>query len=154
MGWGFKPKGPSGRWRNVSTKPSRRLSARRRLRRPVEATLVLCAEDEIVGWIVDEQDDGLGMMFGGPDVARLEGHADCCVGGVGDLWLSNPEGEDRPVPVRLAHVTVLDRPGTCRAGLAYEVRRMAPEDITHLMAVWRTLMHPERNQPDSSAPRV
>jgi hypothetical protein len=126
----------------METARSRRLSFRRRLERPVEATLHLCREERVAGWIVDEQDDGLGMMFGADDVPRLEAHRDCCVGGSAEVWLADEETKGRAVPVVLAHVTEADKPGTCRAGLAFEVRRMAPEDVTHLMAIWRRLMHP------------
>ena len=87
------------------SKPSRRLSARHRLPRPLEAELMLCGGVTISGWIVDEQDDGVGMAFGGPDVERVEAHRPCCVASPADLWLADEQGRGRPVPVRLAHVT-------------------------------------------------
>ena len=124
------------------SKPSRRLSARHRLPRPLEAELMLCGGVTISGWIVDEQDDGVGMAFGGPDVERVEAHRPCCVASPADLWLADEQGRGRPVPVRLAHVTRTKAPekGTCRAGLAFDVPRMQAEDITHLLAIWRRLV--------------
>lgn len=118
----------------------RRLSRRNRLERPVEAELRLCGEDTVGGWIVDEQDDGVGMMFGGADVASLAAHATCCVGRGADLWLAEEGREGRPIPVVLAHVTTSGETPTCRAGLAFDVSRMEAQDITHLLGVWRRLV--------------
>jgi hypothetical protein len=120
---------------------SRRLSARRRLERPLEAELLLCRGATVSGWIVDEQDDGVGMAFGGEDVARLEAHRACCVGAKADLWLADDEGRGRPIPVALAHVTKAKTAGHgLRAGLAFDVPRMQAEDIGHLLAIWRRLL--------------
>lgn len=118
----------------------RRLSRRNRLERPVEADLCLCGDSVVHGWIVDEQDDGVGMMFGGEDVLALEAHADCCVQGPANLWLADEAREGRPIPVLLAHVTPDEPDRTCRAGLAFDVARMEPQDITHLLGIWRRLV--------------
>lgn len=118
----------------------RRLSRRNRLERPVEAELCLCGERVIEGWIVDEQDDGVGMMFGGEDVANLKAHELCCVHGPADLWLADEAREGRPIPVVLAHVTPQETDRTCRAGLAFDVSRMEAQDITHLLSIWRRLV--------------
>lgn len=118
----------------------RRLSPRRKLDRPLEAELLLCQGHVVAGWIVDEQDDGLGMAFGDGDVPRLEEHRACCLGGPVDLWLNDGGARGRPVPVRLAHVTKKGEARDCRAGLAFDVSRMTAEDVAHLLAVWRHLM--------------
>ena len=118
----------------------RRLSNRNRLDRPVEAHLSLCRGQQVRGWIVDEQDDGVGMMFGAEDVAALRTHEACCVGGPADLWLAEEGREGHPVPVRLAHVTPEGPRQTCRAGLAFDVGRMKASDIAHLLGVWRRLV--------------
>ena len=122
------------------SKSGRRLSQRNRLERPVEAELHLCRDEAVHGWIVDEQDDGVGMMFGGEDVDKLIGHKDCCVKAPADLWIGDDDREGRPIPVRLAHVTPVGKDRTCRAGLAFDVSRMQPQDITHLLGVWRRLV--------------
>jgi hypothetical protein len=106
----------------------------------MEAELLLCKGQTVAGWIVDEQDDGVGMMFGGEDVDRLTAHRGCCVAAAADLWLADSETRGRPIPIWLAHVTPGPKPGTCRAGLAFDVPRMRAEDITHLLAIWRRLM--------------
>jgi hypothetical protein len=118
----------------------RRLSARRRLARPLEAELRLCGGEAVSGWIVDEQDDGLGMAFGAGDVGRLTAHRDCCVASEANLRFAGGDPGGRPIPVWVAHVTDGPTPGTCRAGLAFDVPRMCAEDISHLLAVWRRLM--------------
>ena len=118
----------------------RRLSRRNRLERPVEAELCLCGDTVIGGWIVDEQDDGVGMMFGGEDVAGLMAHDACCVQGAANLWLADEKREGRPIPVLLAHVTPQGEDRTCRAGLAFDVSRMEAQDITHLLGIWRRLV--------------
>jgi hypothetical protein len=115
----------------------RRLSIRHRLTHPVEASLGLCRGGRAHGWIVNEQDDGIGMVFAAQDVARMLGHAECCLQGPVDLWI----GADGPptvraVPMRLAHVTPRDG-GPCLAGLAFDVARMQPEDVVHLLGIWR-----------------
>ncbi|MHC5011854.1 MAG: hypothetical protein ACYTG6_13070 [Planctomycetota bacterium] len=119
---------------------SRRLSERRRLERPLEAELLLCKGRTVSGWIIDEQDDGVGMAFGADDVPRLMEHRTCCVSSRADLWLADFESRGRPIPVWLAHVTEGTTEGTCRAGLSFDVARMRAEDITHLLAIWRRLM--------------
>ncbi len=124
------------------TSSGRRLSQRNRLERPVEATLGLCTEGRVFGWIVDEQDDGIGMVFGGADVSRMVAHRDCCLRAEIDLWLVDDPTLDptRPIPMRLAHVTPSDDEKTCRAGLAFDVGRMQPQDIVHLLGIWRRLV--------------
>lgn len=120
--------------------PVRRIAERRLLRRPLEARLLLCRGESATGWIVDEQDDGLGMAFGSEDVARLADHVDCCVGGPVDLYLEGYTGDSRPIPVRLAHVTHQSEGLECRAGLAFDVTRMTSQDVAHLLQVWRRLV--------------
>jgi hypothetical protein len=120
--------------------PSRRLSERHRLKRPVEAHLLLCGGDSASGWIVDEQSDGLGMAFGADDVPRLTMHTDCCVGGPANLRLEGYEPDERPIPVRLAHVTRQSANLVCRAGLSFDVSRMRSEDVSRLLRVWQRLM--------------
>lgn len=118
----------------------RRLSVRRRLERPLDAVLRLCGGASIQGWIVDEQDDGIGMAFGASDADRVLEHEGCCGGRPADVWLEG-EGPDeaRAIPMRLAHVTRTDE-GTARVGLQFDVPRMEPEDIVHLLGVWRRLV--------------
>jgi len=122
--------------------PARRLAERHRLDRPIEAILFLCRDDRAFGWIVDEQADGLGMAFGADDVPRLAEHAHCCIGGPVDLKLEGYGEEDRPIPVRLAHVTRKAENLVCRAGLSFDVARMRSEDVARLLRVWRTLLAP------------
>lgn len=122
--------------------PARRLAARRRLSRPIEAMLLLCRGAQAEGWVVDEQADGLGMVFGSDDVPVLELHADCCVGGSCDLRLEGYGEDDPPIPVRLAHVTRQSENLVCRAGLSFDVARMRSEDVARLLRVWRTLLAP------------
>lgn len=122
--------------------PARRLAERHRLARPIEAVLLLCRDEQAFGWIVDEQADGLGMAFGADDVPRLAEHAECCVGGPADLKLEGYREEDRPIPVRIAHVTRKSDNLVCRAGLSFDVARMRSEDVARLLTVWRTLLAP------------
>ncbi len=63
------------------TNTSRRLATRTALKRPIEARILLCRGDRVGGWVLDEQDDGLGMAFGAGDVPKLTQHVECCVGG-------------------------------------------------------------------------
>lgn len=120
--------------------PRRRLSVRKHLDRPLEAALRLCGGDPIQGWIVDEQDDGIGMAFGAADAEQVLGHCECCLHQAADLWLDG-EGPDeaRAVPMRMAHVT-RQAEGTAKVGLQFDVPRMQPEDIVHLLGVWRRLV--------------
>ncbi|MFV1960082.1 MAG: hypothetical protein ACC662_11795 [Planctomycetota bacterium] len=123
------------------TNSGRRLSQRNRLERPVEAELHLCGEDTVFGWIVDEQDDGVGMMFGAEDAERLLAHETCCVNAPATMWLAEEDREGRPIPVRVIHFTRPDdQDRACRAGLAFDVARMKPQDITHLLGIWRRLV--------------
>jgi hypothetical protein len=122
------------------TASGRRLSIRNRLVRPVEAVLVLCRNDHVPGWIVDEQDEGIGMAFGGADVGRMRGHASCCLRQPVDLWIGDEDDpENRPVPMRLVHVTPSSA-ATCVTGLTFDVRRMKSKDIVHLLGVWRSFV--------------
>ena len=126
--------------------PGRRLSERRRLERPLEADLILSEDQTVAGWIVDEQDDGVGMMFGGEDVSVIEGFLGDAEGVNADLWIGDAE-KGRAVPVRVRHVTAAGKERECRVGLSFDVRRMEAEDITHLMAIWRRLMaEPEQTK--------
>ena len=118
---------------------TRRLSERHTLERPLEANLICCGE-AVSGWIVDEQDDGLGMAFGGDDVGRVQAFRERCPDGRVQLWLGDDEVRGRAIPVRLVHVTPPDGERACRAGLAFDVAHMAAEDIAHLMVIWRRLM--------------
>jgi len=118
---------------------SRRLSRRRPLARPLEADLVL-DDEPVSGWVVDEQDDGLGMAFGGADVDRLCAFHETSRDGRVQLVLGDDPTNTRAIPVRLVHVTRNDSGHACRAGLSFDVARMAAEDIAHLMVVWRRLM--------------
>jgi len=53
------------------------------------------------------------------------------------LVIGDDESPDaRPVPMRLAHITRSPE-GRCTAGLSFDVRRMKPEDIVHLLGLWR-----------------
>lgn len=122
--------------------PARRLADRRRLTRPIEAVLYLCRGEQVSGWIVDEQADGLGMAFGADDVPVLGAHADCCVGRPADLRIEGYAADDPPIPVRLAHVTRPSHDRVCRAGLSFDVTRMRSEDVARLLRVWRTLLSP------------
>jgi hypothetical protein len=119
------------------TNPGRRIATRQALKRPLEARLLLCRGDMVGGWIVDEQDDGLGMVFGAADVPRVEEHQACCVGGPADLFLQHPQNDARPVPVRLAHVTRPDEKQEVRAGLEFDVGRMRSKDVARLLRIWR-----------------
>lgn len=131
------------------TSSGRRLSPRHRLQHPVEAALGLCGGQTVRGWIVDEQDDGVGMAFGGDDVLRMLGHQHCCRGAATALWLEDGESSSvRPIPMRLAHVTPTADGRTCRAGLAFDVRRMEPQDIVHLLGVWRRLVPARGPEPE------
>jgi len=126
----------------------RRLAPRTPLRTPLEASLRVCRGDNVPGWIVEEQDDGLGMMFGAEDAERLLAHGTCCVEGEADLVLSEPGRVTCTVPVRLAHVTLQETSRVCRAGLSYDVRRFRPEDIARLLGLWRRLA--ETTRPDGT----
>ena len=115
----------------------RRLAERKPLAKPIEARLHLCRGEEAAGWIVDEQDDGLGMAFGSGDVPLLATHADCCIGGPVSVSLGSRDEAPHPIPVRLAHVTRKELGQVCRAGLAFDVSRMQSEDVAHLLTLWR-----------------
>lgn len=118
----------------------RRLSNRNRLDRPVEAVVGLCDREKVGGWIVDEQDEGLGMAFGGGDVDRIQAHKHCCLHQPAKLWIGSVDDpENRPVPMRLVHVTPVDA-GKCVAGLRFDVPRMKSADIVHLLRIWRSFV--------------
>ena len=72
----------------------------------------------------------------------LAKHAECCVGGAADLQLEGYSDEDRPIPVRVAHVTRQSENLVCRAGLSFDVTRMQSEDVARLLRIWRTLLAP------------
>lgn len=128
------------------TQTGRRLAERHALRRPVEARLLLCRAETVGGWVLDEQDDGLGMVFGSRDVARLEEHIECCVGGPIDLFMGGGQG-GRPIPVCLAHISPATDKQECRAGLAFDVSRMRSEDVGRLLTMWRQLATSEHAEP-------
>lgn len=122
----------------------RRLSNRNPLHRPVEGVLALCGGERVGGWIVNEQDEGLGMAFGGPDVERIQAHRDCCLREPVRLWIGDSQDEaNRPVPMRLVHVTAVDA-GKCLTGLTFDVARMKSADIVHLLGVWRNFVVEQR----------
>ena len=93
--------------------------------------LYLCRGDRASGWVVDEQADGLGMAFGADDVPLLTEHAECCVGGAADLQIEGYSAEDRPIPVRIAHVTRQSKNLVCRERdfcRQRQARRKRPRD--------------------------
>jgi hypothetical protein len=103
--------------------------------------LRLCRDEEVQGWIIDEQDDGVGMAMGAEDAVTVAGHRGCCIGQSVELWLPGEEPPEapRPTPMLLVHATPIDK-GIARVGLAFDVARMQPEDIVHLLGVWRRLV--------------
>ena len=121
------------------TQTRRRLATRQELQRPLEARLLLCRGDTVVGWVLDEQDDGLGMIFGSKDVPKLEDHRECCLGGPVDLYMTCACHDGRPIPVKLAHITPSSPRQESRAGLAFDVARMRSDDVGRLLQMWREL---------------
>ena len=117
--------------------PGRRVSARVRLKPPVEAKLLL-KDESVQGWIVDQQEDGLGMRFGGSDAVRLVARPDVWLEGPLSLALPGLEGDPERLPVRLVHVTQLDSSKReCNVGLTYDRQRMKPAQVLQLLETWR-----------------
>jgi hypothetical protein len=120
--------------------PARRISSRTRLGRPIEARLVLCRDEAAEGWVVDEQEEGVGMRFGGADAERLLAHRECCGNRVLEFTLSGPTDPRFPLPVRIVHLSAAE-PGKreCRAGLLFERAKMKPEQVERLLSLWALL---------------
>ena len=116
--------------------PGRRINARTRLRPPVEARLAL-AREQVQGWIVDQQDDGLGMRFGHVDADRLMDSTELWREGPLTLSLPGLKGEDHHLPVRLVHVTQRSPEGhECLVGLMYDRKRMRGDQVRDLLQAW------------------
>lgn len=95
-------------------------------------------EEGLQGWVVDQQDDGLGLRFGGEDAARLLEAAPRWREGALDLQLPGLEAPQERLPVVLVHATQRDPARReCFAGLVYDRRRMKPEQVVRLLALWR-----------------
>ena len=85
------------------TQPARRISGRTKFERPVEARLGLCRGEVAEGWVVDEQEEGVGMRFGGDDADRMAAHRECCGSRVLEFSLSSGRGERGPFPAKIVH---------------------------------------------------
>lgn len=112
------------------------MSARLRLTPPIEVRLVL-GDQSVGGWVVDQQDDGLGLRFGSEDAERLLGaSAVWCEGPLG-LQMPGLEAPQERLPVTLVHVT-RGRAGRreCLVGLVYDRRRMKPDQVARLLDLW------------------
>lgn len=108
-----------------------------RLDPPPEVRLHLPGE-ATDGWLVDQQDDGLGLRFGAQDAERLLRSAERWRLGPLELQLPGLEAPRERLPVRLVHVTPRD--STCReclVGLVYDRVRMKPDQIARLLHLWR-----------------
>lgn len=117
--------------------PGRRVSARVRLKPPVEARLLL-KDESVQGWIVDQQEDGLGLRFGGDDAVRLVARPEFWLEGPLTLALPGLDDEGERLPVRLVHVTQQDSAKReCQAGLTYDRHRMKPAQVLQLLETWR-----------------
>ncbi len=117
--------------------PGRRLSTRTRLARPLEVRLV-CGQRSLAGWVVDQQDDGLGLRFGAADAEALLADAQALGAGPLDLQLPGLEARQERLPVLLVHVTRTDPARReCLAGLTYDRRRMKPDAVARLLDLWR-----------------
>lgn len=117
--------------------PGRRLSARTRLRPPMEARLSR-GDEGAEGWIVDQQDDGLGLRFGHEDAARLLGDPEPWRTEPCHLTLLGPRAPAERLPVRVIHVTAIDPARReCVVGLVYDRRRMKAEQVLSLLETWQ-----------------
>jgi hypothetical protein len=118
----------------------RRFTRRSRLKAPVAAALGLCGGESVEGIVVDEQPQGLGLVFRGNDAQRLAGHVSCCVGGVSTLRLLAIDAPEASLQVVLVHATPTAADGRrVRAGVTVEIERMRPAEVEHLLAVWHRL---------------
>jgi hypothetical protein len=100
------------------------------------------------GWIVDQQDDGLGVRFGAHDADRLHDEASSWMSGEPLLSLIGLKAPGEKLPVRVVHVT--PHPAAkheCLVGLIYDRRRMRPEHVLQLLENW------QRFEPTTSARR-
>lgn len=116
--------------------PGRRVSARLRLAPPIEVRLVL-GDQSVQGWVVDQQDDGLGLRFGSDDAERLLRDPEAWREGPLGLQMPGLEAPQERLPVSLVHVT----PGSggrreCIVGLIYDRRRMKPDQVARLLDLW------------------
>jgi hypothetical protein len=117
--------------------PGRRLSNRTRLKPPLEARLELDGHS-IQGWIVDQQDDGLGLRFGGADADRLLGAPTPWMSGQPTLALVGMKAPTERLPVRVVHVTASPAARKeCLIGLTYDRVRMRPEHVLQLLETWQ-----------------
>ena len=94
----------------------------------------MCGDDLLVS-LGDDRDVACHHVDPGDGVPQLEG-------GAADLQLEGYSDEDRPIPVRVAHVTRQSENLVCRAGLSFDVTRMQSEDVARLLRIWRTLLAP------------
>lgn len=127
--------------------PSRRLTKRMRMHPPLEARLIMGTE-AVGGWIVDQQDDGLGLRFGGTDANRLRDEAPRWLGGDVVLRLVCEDAPPDVLPVRIRHVT--QQPGgrgECVVGLTYDHARMRPEHVLALLDTWTRISKPKTIPP-------
>lgn len=122
---------------SISPLPGRRVSARTRLTSPMEVRLVL-GDAAVLGWIVDQQDDGLGLRFGAEDAELLASGFERWREGPLDLYLPGLEAPQERLPVALVHVTRKDPSRReCFVGLTYDRRRMKPQQVSRLLDLWR-----------------
>jgi hypothetical protein len=103
----------------------------------VEARLLL-QDDSVQGWIVDQQEDGLGLRFGGGDAVRLVARPGAWLEGPLTLALPGLDDEGERLPVRAVHVTQQDSAKReCHVGLTYDRHRMKPAQVLQLLETWR-----------------
>lgn len=115
----------------------RRLTARTRLKPPMEARLSR-GTASADGWIVDQQDDGLGLRFGAADAVRLLHEASTWIRGTCSLSLVGAHAPAETLPVTVVHVTPRDATGhECLVGLVYDRMRMKPEQVLRLLETWQ-----------------
>lgn len=115
----------------------RRLTARTRLKPPVEARLSLGAES-VDGWIVDQQDDGLGLRFGAEDAVQLLRATAAWLRGPCSLALLGAHAPAETLPVTVVHLTPRDETHhECLVGLIYDRVRMKPEQVLRLLETWQ-----------------
>jgi hypothetical protein len=112
------------------------VNPRARLAPPVEARLIL-GDDSVEGWIVDQQEDGLGLRFGAGDAVRLVARPDRWRDGALELALPGLDAPWQRLPVSLVHVTQLDAARReCVVGLVYDRKRMKPDQVQRLLETW------------------
>ena len=116
--------------------PGRRVNLRRLLKPPVEARLVL-GEECVEGWIVDQQEDGLGLRLGAGDAVRLAARPDRWRDAALELALPGLDAPWQRLPVTLVHVTQSDSARReCLVGLVYDKKRMKPDQVQRLLETW------------------